>query len=168
MEGCYAGAVRSQMELINNRAERLRDDLKDTIIVISADHGLINISEEIFLNEIPEIDECLIMPPSIESRAVSLFVKPEMLDIFEQRFNKYFKGEFILIPKEKVMESGILGSGKTHKKVSDFLGDYLACATGNKMIRYATYNMGERHSYKGQHAGLTEEEMLVPLIVIEK
>jgi len=166
-EGCYADKVKSNMELIDKLVFKMCNKLENTVVIISADHGLINVEREVFLNDIPEIDECLIMPPSIESRAVSLFVKPEMLKTFEERFNNYFENDFLLLSREEVMRSGILGNGQAHKKVSDFIGHYLACATRNTIIRYRTHNAGEQHSYRAHHAGLTGEEMLVPLIVIE-
>ncbi len=167
-EGCYVDEVISFMEYTDERINEMCGKIDDTVVIITADHGLIDISEEVFLNEIPEIDECLIMPPSIESRAASLFVRPEKLRIFEQRFNDYFGDDFILIPKEQVLKSGILGSGITHRKVPDFLGDFLACSIGNKMIRYATNNYQPRRVYRAQHAGLTRQEMLVPVIVVER
>lgn len=129
-ERCYTDKVKVGIESINNQVAKMCEGLDDTIVIITADHGQINISDEIFLNEIPEIDEYLIMQPSSETRAASLFIKPEMINVFKQRFYKYFENDFQLIPKVEIMKSGILGNG--------------------------------------QHAGLTEEEMIVPLIVIEK
>ncbi len=166
-EGCYVNVVKTYMQLIDELSFKMYKGLDDTLVIISADHGLINVTEEIYLNDIPEIDECLVIPPSIESRAVSLFIKPKMDKIFEERFYKYFGNDFKLIAKEEVLNSEILGKGKPHKKVTDFIGNYLACAIGNKMIRYRTLTSGEHYSYKGQHAGLTKEEMIVPLIILE-
>jgi len=42
------------------------------------------------------------------------------------------------------------------------LGDYLAIAVGRQALRM------ENKGFKGEHAGLTEEEMRIPLIAIEK
>jgi hypothetical protein len=46
-----------------------------------------------------------------------------------------------------------------------FLGDYVALATGDKMLWYRN-EKGEAHDFKGAHAGLTDSEMIVPLILI--
>ncbi|MFW6287417.1 MAG: nucleotide pyrophosphatase, partial [bacterium] len=62
----------------------------------------------------------------------------------------------------------LLGRGIAHRKISDFLGNFLACGIGNKMIRYRGFIPGKKKYYLGQHAGFTEEEMIVPLIFIEK
>ncbi|ULQ60770.1 hypothetical protein K7I13_05745 [Brucepastera parasyntrophica] len=41
----------------------------------------------------------------------------------------------------------------------------MACATGTRMLRYRALNGKERPGMKGHHAGLLEQEMIVPLIV---
>ena len=60
----------------------------------------------------------------------------------------------------------LFGRGETHPKVDDFLGDYLACAVGNEYIEYAVLNQQEEVRFVGAHAGLTEDEMLVPVIAL--
>ena len=166
-KGCNIDDVKIYMRVIDELTSKMHKELNDTLVIISADHGHINITEEIYLNDIPELDECLIMPPSIEPRAASLFVKPGMETIFEERFKKHFKDDFILIPKEKVLNSGILGKGKSHRKITDFVGNYLACGISGKLLRYKTLISAEQYSYKGHHAGLTKGEMMVPLIISE-
>jgi hypothetical protein len=166
-KGCYTDDVKLYMQKLDELVLKMHKELNDTVVIISADHGQIDISGEIYLNEIPEIDECLVMPPSIEPRAASLFVKPGMEEVFEERFKKYFSDDFILIPREVVLSSGLLGKGKPHRKVDDFIGNYLACAVTGKLLRYRTLTYREPYVFKGHHAGLTEKEMLVPLIVLE-
>ncbi|MDP4090225.1 MAG: alkaline phosphatase family protein [Bacillota bacterium] len=153
------------IETINQLVEAMCEELKNTLVIISADHGQVDIHEEVYLNDIPEIEECLVMPSSVEPRAVSFFVKYEMRDVFESRFQERFGEDFILYKKEEVIEKGLFGYGKMHKKVSDFLGDYLACAVGQRILRYRTINSTDKFLFKGHHAGLRPEEMLVPLII---
>lgn len=166
IHGCYAEQTKAQIGLINRQVEEMCKDLKDTVVIISADHGLVNIDRDVYLDTIPEINECLMMPPSIEPRAVSFFIKPEMKPVFEELFNKMLGGCFRLYRKEEVMQGNLFGYGVQHKKVSDFTGDYLACATGSTILRYKTVNSLEKYQYKAHHAGLRAEEMLVPLIIL--
>ena len=44
------------------------------------------------------------------------------------------------------------------------MGDYLACATGERFLRYDTLGC-KVPNLIGQHAGLTDEEMTVPVIL---
>ncbi|MFR1836576.1 MAG: phosphodiesterase, partial [Turicibacter sanguinis] len=109
---------------------------------------------------------CFIMTPSIEKRAVSFFIKPEMKQAFEERFNRLFGEEFILLSKQEVLNQQLFGQGLSHRKTTDFLGDYLACATGKKVLGYLAMTT-KRFDFGATHAGLTKEEMMVPLIIIE-
>ena len=164
--GTYADQTRDKVEYIDIQTAALYGKMKDTLLIMSADHGLINIDREFYLNTIPEIEECLIMPPSIEPRAVSFFIKPDMKQIFAERFRMLFGSDFILYGKDEVINNHLLGYGIPHKKISDFIGDYLACATGSVMLRYRTMNGVEPLQYKAHHAGFRAEEMLVPLIIL--
>ena len=64
---------------------------EDTILIISADHGHMNIEKAYSLQDYPEIEECLYMPVSLESRTVNFYVKENMKKEFEERFNNVFK-----------------------------------------------------------------------------
>ncbi len=166
--GCYAEKTKELIKSFNNQIQNMCNELDNTLIIISADHGHIDISEIIYLNEIKEIDECLIMPPSVEKRAVSFFVKPEMKELFKQRFEKKFSNDFILFTKEEVFEKNLLGYGISHTKTKDFIGDFFACGISDKMLYYKALNSKEIKNFLSSHAGLTKKEMIVPLIVIER
>lgn len=165
--GCHTDYIKTILRKINSLVEEMCIGLKDTLVVISADHGLVDINEEIYLDDVPEIDECLIMPPSVETRAASLFIKPEMKAVFEERFENLFGDRFRLFKKDEFMKNQLLGLGTTHRKVNEFIGDYMACATGHSLFRYKTANSKDNFKYNGHHAGLCEDEMLVPLIIAE-
>lgn len=58
---------------------------------------------------------------------------------------------------------------KINSRLNSFLGDYIACATGNYYFDYLTENEKEQEFVmKAHHAGLTIDEMLIPLIVYKK
>lgn len=140
----------------------------DTIVVISADHGHKNIEKAYTLLDYPEIQECLIMPASLESRVLTFWVKDNMRNEFEKRFNDNFKGEFWLMTKEEFLnERHFLGYGTKHPKVDDFIGNYIALSTSTSIIRLETFLAEGKKVKKSTHCGLTKEEMEVPLIVIK-
>jgi len=62
----------------------------------------------------------------------------------------------------------MLGKGEPHRKISDFIGDYVAIAKSSSVFKMK-YNQGIRKSFefKAHHAGITSEEMYVPLIEID-
>ena len=138
----------------------------DSVVIVTADHGLLGDMKPVFINRIPEIMDCLIMPPTIETRAATFFVKPHRKAEFEKAFHDRFGETFVLYTRQQVLDMQLLGRGETHPKVDDFLGDYLACAVGNEYIEYAVLNEPESVRFVGAHAGLTDDEMLVPVIAL--
>lgn len=149
--------------------EMVQDFDEDTILIVSADHGHKDIEKSYSLNNYPEIRECLIMPESLESRALTFWVKEEMKEIFVQRFNKIFKNEFWLMTKQEFLNKyHFLGYGNKHYKIDDFIGNYMALSVAGSMIRIETFLAEGKPVKKSTHCGLTREEMEVPVIVIRK
>lgn len=146
---------------LNERIENLSKKIKDTIIFVVADHGHINL-ENINLEKYPDIIDCLQKDISLEPRATNFFIKNEKKEIFVNLFNKYFSNDFDLYVKEDVINSKLFGDGKENEIFKDSLGDYLAIAKTNKGFVY-----NETTLFKSQHAGYTDDEILVPLIVID-
>lgn len=139
-------------DLISNVAE-------DTLVVVIADHGLTDIVEIPFY-ECIALNNMLLRKPSIEPRAASFFVKEQELVKFKNLFNLMFGDSYHLYSKKEFLDSHLLGYGDKHPLVDDFLGDYIAVATSNKMFIF-----NESKGYISHHAGLSEEEMMVPLII---
>lgn len=141
----------------------------DTILIISADHGHKDIEKSYTLLDYPEIQECLIMPASLESRVLTFWVKENMKKEFEERFNKEFKEEFWLMTKDDFLEKyHFLGYGEKHYKIDDFIGNYIAVSISSSIIRLETFLAEGKPVKKSTHCGLTKDEMEVPVIVIKK
>ena len=107
------------------------------------------------------------MPPSIETRFVTFFVKENMKEIFKENFENIFNKDFLLFTKEEFSKSNLLGRGKKHYKIDEYLGDFIAISISNKAIRY-TIDGNKFKKLIADHAGMTKEEMEVPVIIIEK
>lgn len=159
--GCDCDKVKNIVLNINDRIELLSSKLSDTVIFVVADHGHKNVIN-IDLNDFPDIVECLKRNTSIEPRAVNFFIKNDKKEIFKTIFNQYFKDDFDLYDREDVIHSKLFGDGEENVVFRDILGDYLAIAKSDKTILY-----GGSEELKSQHAGYTDDEIYVPLIVIE-
>ena len=159
--GCDHKTVQSIMKNLDHRIEQLSNQLTDTMLFVVADHGHINV-ENIFLDDYPDILDCLSRTTSIESRAVNFFIKPDKKDEFVEKFHMYFGQDFDLYPMEEVIESHLFGDGEENPIFRDLLGDYLAIAKTNKTLTFK-----DQHAFKSNHAGNTEDELLVPLVLVK-
>ena len=161
--GTNAKEVTNLIKNINDNIEKLSNKVKDTLIISIADHGLIDVNR-ILLSDYPSITETLIRETSLDPRAINFFVKDNMKEQFVNEFNKYFSNDYILLSKEEVIEKQLFGFGNKSNIFDTSIGDYIGLAISNISIDY-----DDRHPiFKAQHAGITEDEMLVPLIIIEK
>lgn len=170
--GCYSEETKKFILETEQEFGKMLQELKDTntLVILSADHGHQDINETIDILELEKIQECLIMPPTLESRMIGFFVKYNRRKEFEDTFNKMFKDKYMLYSREDLLKSNLLGYGNKHKKLEDFLGDYIAIAISDVRIEIGTYLSKEmKNSYekKSTHCGLTKNEMEVPLIVFD-
>lgn len=160
--GVESREAHEQIKEINRLAEKLCKRLKNTLVIVTADHGLVD-GENYYLEDYPVLSSMLVRPPSVEPRALSLFIKEGKKDEFREEFTKIFGDSFRLMTKEEVFSEKIFGEGIMHHKTSDFIGDFLAVALDKKSL----FNKREERVFTGHHAGLTEDEMTVPFIAIE-
>ena len=167
--GCFSQEVKKFITSAETAIENLAQNLNgtDTLLIISADHGHNDIHTSYNIMELSEINECLIMPPSFESRAITFWVKVDKKEEFKKIFNQKFKGEFILFTKEEFLARKLLGNGKKHKKIDDFMGNYIAISIANSIIKLQTALSKEKYEKLSTHCGFTRNEMIIPLIVKE-
>lgn len=164
--GVSASEIQRRMVDYNRRLDGLAASLKDTLLLITADHGMTDIHMQC-VEDTPEISQALVRHICMEPRCCSLYVKKECKADFKQRFLRAFGDEFLLVPHDEFLQSGLMGSGIPHPKVPDFVGDFVAIAVSHTALWYRDVD-GECNDFHGAHAGLTTEEMMVPLLVVEK
>lgn len=164
--GPYNEVVRQKVSVINKRLKKFASQMEDTLIIVIADHGHIDIREYILLNDCGQMVDCLSKPISLEDRCVSCFVKSDKKDIFEREFQHYLSQDFLLISREQALASHLFGMGLKHDLIDDMIGDYLIIAMTDKGLIQHIPNGRDFPVCKGAHAGLTTDEMTVPLIMI--
>ena len=159
--GCDKPEIKDIISDINRRVEELSNKLTDTIIFVVADHGHHNVIN-VFIKDYPDIEECLLRNTSLEQRAVNFFIKPNMKERFVELFNKYFGNDFDLYSMSEVIDAKLFGDGEENIIFRDALGDYLAIAKGDKALLY-----NGNTPFKSHHAGYTDDEVLIPLVLVK-
>jgi len=167
--GCKAEQVKDYVLEAEEKINKMCENLKgtDTLVIVTADHGHRDILKIYNVLEIEEIQDCLIMPPSLESRSVAFWVKEDKKEKFEKYFEENLKEDFLLYTKEEILSKKLLGEGEKHPKIDDFIGNYIAIAIGDAILKIETYIGKEKKDKKATHCGLTPNEMYVPVITID-
>lgn len=161
VNGNDSKVVLSILKMINDKCEKFAKEIKDTLLIITADHGHID-TEYIYLSDYPDLFDLIISNVWLEGRCCAFNVTDKTL--FEKLFNKYFSEYFKLMSKDEVIESKLFGLNNENKYFKDSIGDFIALAKSDKIFKYKRGG----HIFKSNHAGFTEDEMYVPLIMVRK
>ncbi len=159
--GLKAPIIKEELKLLEESVEQLASDLEDTIIFVTADHGHID-TDYVVWQDYPALCDCLVRLPSLEPRVLNFFVKEGKHEFFVKEFNKEFGDKFLLMPMEEAITKKLFGTGIPHTNFRSMLGDYLAIAISDLSIYYNEERWGS------MHGSVTEEEMLIPLIVLNE
>ena len=153
--------VKNYLKEIEIWFKKICKSLKNTTVIALADHGHINV-KYVNLKDYPNITKMLDGNIFIDDRTTSFRVKKEYKKIFYYELKKILKDDFIIMTKDEVIKKKLYGTGIENKYFNQGLGDYFAIGVSNKAIRYD--NKTKHHI--SAHSGLTLDEMLVPLIVV--
>lgn len=138
-----------------------------TLVLVCADHGQIDTTpaDEVQLEAHPGIADCLAMPLCGEPRAAFCYLRPGTVEAFKARCAKELGERFQVIPSQALLEAGFFGFGEPHPRLSERIGDYCLIGREHWVIR-DRMRFEKPHKQIGVHGGLSEDELLVPLIAI--
>jgi len=136
-------------------------------LIITADHGLIDTTPEhtIWLKDHPKLSETLVLPVCGEPRAPFFYVRPSKVSDFENYIKNHLNHTGELIKGEALIKKNYYGLFEPNKQLFNRTGDYILLMKDNYILRDEL--IGEtRHKLIGNHGGLSNEELYVPLIII--
>ena len=168
VKGCDSNESKKLIIERNNKLEEFfnKNIDKETIVIITADHGHIN-CENIFLKNNSDIKELMEKNIYIENRCPMLKIKEGKKDLFKELFNKYFGEYFYLLSNEEIKNKKIFGkiNYKEHELFNDSLGDFIAINKNNNNKALLDDN---DFIMKSAHGGISDDEIYIPLIVLSK
>lgn len=171
--GAYSKEAKEILTTIDKRLKKLEDELlEDTLLIITADHGHIDV-KPIYLANFTDVFKLIDRIPSNEGRCAFFKVKAFKRRKFIKLFNEYFGDYFTLLSKKDFIDEGYLGNNinDINYKISSFIGDFVAIAKKNYYFNFDPIISCEAQDemiFKSHHAGITANEMIIPLVVIKK
>ncbi|MBI2572470.1 alkaline phosphatase family protein [Candidatus Woesearchaeota archaeon] len=164
--GKQSEKARVMLQELDKRLEEFVKATKhsDTLLILTADHGQITTTRKntILLNRDAHFVDCLRLPCAGEPRALFCYVRAERKQFFEKYVQQKYRTVLKIYKTSELLEH--FGPGKMHPEFLQRTGDYVLIPKENCVLRF--FLKGEEEVFfPGHHGGLSDEEMIVPLIV---
>lgn len=132
----------------------------DTLLVLTADHGMVDPSERIDVATTPVLSEGVDLY-SGEERAVHLYTRePEAV---AARWRDYLGERSWIYTKEEAIATGMFGPVTAQAR--EAMGDVLAFQRGRLSVVHTGQMQPGATFMRGVHGSLTPTEMLIPLLL---
>jgi hypothetical protein len=136
-------------------------------IVASADHGLIDVprSNQTLLMQGDPLLALLRAPPTGDARLPIFHVREGKQDEFVRQFRARFDKDMILLETRQAEQMQLFGPGPMSPTARARFGDFVAIAFRPATLAYHPSSKPVGELYLAVHAGLSPQEMEVPLCV---
>ena len=157
-------------EIVLNKLKEIESYLcelpkDDVAVVITADHGQTNISDDITM-DFEKYNKYFYAYPGIDFGMATYYVKKNQEEEFVKQFNNDYKGEMYLFKTKEFIDNNVFGPSENNDYLISNLGEYISLCNPNAQF-INSLEIGEYYGKtKGNHSGLTKDEMIIPLIVI--
>lgn len=158
--GVTSDEAKTKFKEITDCIEQLHEKLEDTLLIITADHGHIDVKGYVEFYKDKELNDLIEYVPYLDARTPAFKVKKGKEIEFETKFKKKYGKDFKLFKSKDLIEQNYFGNGDYGYLLGDYIG--VGTYTNKQFISYE--NMPR---FKGHHTSLTKE-MLVPLILLKK
>jgi hypothetical protein len=134
----------------------------DTLLVLTADHGFVDVPHAEVVELPAELSAQLRFPLCGERRVAFCHVHNEK--IFIEQARELLGGRADVRPSRELADEGWFGPGRAHAHFAQRIGDVAIVMTGRGAVK--DWVPGEsRHLHIGDHGGTSEDEMNIPLVV---
>ncbi|MBW9265803.1 MAG: alkaline phosphatase family protein [Candidatus Thiodiazotropha sp. (ex. Lucinisca nassula)] len=140
----------------------------DSLIIICADHGQIDTqpNDRISLDDHPELLKMLSLPLCGEPRAAYCYLRPGSENDFDDYVKSELAGKAVAYQSNELIEKNWFGQGLHHPQLPWRIGDRLLLLQDNYVIK-DWLAQERRYEMIGVHGGFSNDELNVPLILIE-
>jgi hypothetical protein len=171
----YSAELSSITYLLNRElVQKLENKTaKETLLLVTTDHGGLNIDpkETTYLNCLPKAilnlqvgkNRKTIMPIG-GPRELFLHIKEDKLVETKDWLIQKIGNKAQIIETKQAAEKGLFGIGIPNREIVERTGNLMILPYGNGTVWYDNSD-ANRISFLGQHGGLHEEEMRIPLSI---
>ena len=155
--------------------QKLRQLTGDTLLIITADHGQIEVSPDTtcYLNrEMPDITSYLRanqagvpLVPAGSARDMFLYIREELLDEAIARLQKVLAGRAEVYATRDLIQNNLFGSPKPSHAFLSRVGNVTILPYEHETVWWFEQGRFTMH-FQGHHGGLTPEEMEIPLLLL--
>lgn len=133
-----------------------------TLLLLLADHGALPTPRRaaIRFSRHRALRDALSLPPVGENRAVFLHARGDSLAALRDYMDTELESSFVVLSREEVLSSGLLGPGPVYEETPYRLGDLVCLAKRDRYLARDDHQLMQL----GRHGGLSAREMLVPLL----
>lgn len=165
--GIKTEETRKVVEIVNNELERLSDNCEDTLIVITADHGHIDVEPTSLHQKLK--DMCIYANLGLGGvgRFPYFHVKPGKVEEFRNLFLKIHGDDFILLSVNEAIKCKLFNPfGIMKSEVRERIGTFVGIAKSKR-----TFQLDERiaknpqSAKAGGHGSVLKEEMEIPFVI---
>ena len=134
----------------------------DSVVLVTADHGFIDVAPEESLELPPALASMLRFPLCGERRVAYCHVHAE--NDFLKKAEDWLGERADVMPSRRLVDEGWFGSGTPHPRFAERIGEVALVMRGRYTVK--DWAPGEaRHLHIGNHGGTSEDEMRIPLIM---
>ncbi len=168
-QGVTSRAVLAHFAMLHCELERFLKSIEgsQTTVIVTADHGMVDCGAQqlVRLDEHPALADTLALPLCGDGRVAYCYVKPEKQRDFECYVDTALAAYATWFKSDDLVDQGYFGLGSVHPKLRTRVGNYTLIMKGHHGIK--DWLPGERHEIQiGAHSGVSDDEMYVPLIVV--
>ncbi|BAL81203.1 alkaline phosphatase family protein [Caldisericum exile] len=157
--GPYSQVVISEIKFLDYFLRLLLEKIdNDTLLIISADHGQIDTSNGKVIKLKEEKDSENILLPVSDVRAPYIYTNGKLQKAFFEKFDN-----ITALTKEDALNLGLFGNTISFE---ERIGDYIILFKDNSYVDFISEE--SELNLLGKHGNLTEDEMVVPLILYYK
>jgi Type I phosphodiesterase / nucleotide pyrophosphatase len=138
------------------------EEKRKTLILITADHGMVETLQARFLND-PSISRHFLVPPTGDMRATYFFPKYGQEEKLKEILDNSLQG-FSVVNSSHLIENGAFGPVKNLERLQTIVGAVTALSHSKNVILYQYHPSEKMQIVYGAHGGMTPEEMIVPLL----